>query len=97
MIFDGNGKPVTAPPQTDTWLIREVGYDLRVSPMRESAEMVMLRPDNEDFAFPPGRYELSLGGQWYDFVVAGKITDSAQCVEGVATGRGPVFYECRTQ
>jgi hypothetical protein len=95
MTFDGSGKAVTAPPPTETWLIRDQGYDLRVSPMRESSEMVLLRPESEEFTFPPGRYELLLSGQAYDFVIAGNITDPAQCVEGVATARGPAFYECR--
>jgi len=95
MIFDPLGKTVTQPPPVETWLIRDQGYDLRVSPLRESSEMVLLRPDSEDFAFPPGRYELQLSGQSYDFVIAGTITDPAQCVEGVATARGPAFYECR--
>jgi hypothetical protein len=96
MTFDGNGKAATAPPPTDTWLIREQGYDLRVSPVRDTPEMVVLRPESEDFSFPPGRYVLMLGAQSYDFVIAGPVTETAQCVEGVATARGPAFYECRT-
>lgn len=95
MNFDSTGKAVVMTPATDTWLIRDQGYDLRVSPLRDSAEMVMLRPENSEFSFPPGRYELMLGGQAYDFVVAGEVTDPAHCVEGVATVRGPVFYECK--
>jgi hypothetical protein len=77
-------------------MIRELGYDLRVSRMSERSEMVMLRPANEEFAFPPGRYEVVLGGQFYDFVIAGIITDPTQCVEGVTTAQGLAFYECRT-
>jgi hypothetical protein len=68
-----------------------------VSPVRESAEMIRLRPEDDAFAFPAGRYELMLGGQAYDFVVAGAVTDPAHCVEGVATVRGPAFYECKPQ
>ena len=97
MTFDESGKAVTAPPRTDTWLIRDQGYDLRISPVRDTPEMVMMRPDSEDFSFPSGRYELLLGAQSYDFVIAGPITDPAQCVEGIATPRGPAFYECRAQ
>jgi len=82
MTFDTTGKPVTGPPPTETWLIREQGYDLRVSPMRESSEMVLLRPDSEEFTFPPGRYELMLGGQSYDFVIAGVVTDPAPMCGG---------------
>jgi hypothetical protein len=97
MIFDSKGKPVVTAPTTTTWLIRnDHGYDLQVSPLRESAEMVMLRPQNPEFSYPSGRYELMLGEQAYDFVVAGEVTDPAHCVEGTATGRGPVFYECKS-
>jgi hypothetical protein len=39
----------------------------------------------------------ALGGQAYDFVIAGAVTDPARCVEGVETVHGPVFYDCRSQ
>jgi hypothetical protein len=95
MSFNSAGKAVVTAPATDTWLIRDQGYDLRATPMRESAEMVMLRPENPEFVFPPGRYELMVGGQAFDFVVAGEVTDPAHCVEGVVTVRGPAYYECK--
>jgi hypothetical protein len=95
MNFDSAGKAVMTTPATETWIIRDQGYNLRVSPLRENAEMVMLRSEDPEFSFPSGRYELMLGGQAYDFVVAGEVTDPAHCVEGVATVRGPVFYECK--
>jgi hypothetical protein len=97
MNFDAAGKAVVTPPTGETWLIRDQGYDLRVSPVRDSPEMVLLRPDSPEFSFPSGRYALMLGAQAYDFVIAGDVTDPAQCVEGVATVRGPVFYECKAQ
>jgi hypothetical protein len=97
MTFDSSGKSVTAPPSSETWLLRDVGYDLKVAPVRDNPEMVLLRPETEDFLFPPGRYAVVLGTQPYDFVIAGTITDPAQCVEGIATTRGPAFYECRVQ
>ncbi len=52
MKFDASGKPVVTTPKTDTWLIRDKGYELRVSPLRGGAEMVMLRPENPEFSFP---------------------------------------------
>jgi hypothetical protein len=97
MIFDSSGKPVVTTPATESWLIRDQGYDLLVTPVRESPEMIMVRPENPEFAFPAGRYELMIGGQPYDFVIAGSVTDPAQCVEGFATVRGPGFYECKAQ
>ena len=96
MTVDPLGKAVMEPPATESWLIRDLGYDLRVSPMPESSEMVLLQPEADDFAFPPGRYELVLGGQSYDFVIAGVVKEPSQCVEGITTARGPAFYECRT-
>ena len=66
----------------------------RLASRGAAARLTLLPVD--DFLFPAGRYELVLGGQNYDFAIAGPVTDPAQCVEGVATGRGPVFYECRT-
>jgi len=57
--------------------------------------MVMLQTQDGD-SLPPGRYELVIDGQPYDFVVAGEVTDPAHCVEGVATVRGPAFYECKS-
>jgi hypothetical protein len=97
MVFDSNGKPAITTPETTTWLIRnDNGYELRVSPLPDSAEMIELRPEDPDFSYPAGRYELLLGEQAYDFVIAGEVSDPAHCVEGVATGRGPVFYECKS-
>jgi hypothetical protein len=95
MNFNSAGKAVVTAPATDTWLIRDQGYDLRATPMGASAEMVMLRLENPEIAFPPGRYELMLGGQAYDFVIAGEVTDLGHCVEGVVTVRGLAFYECK--
>jgi hypothetical protein len=97
MSFDSNAKAVVAPPPTESWLIRDQGYELRVSPMPESQEMVLARSEDPEFSFSPGRYELLLGGEAYDFVIAGVVNDPAHCVESVATGRGPVFYECHNQ
>jgi hypothetical protein len=97
MHFDSSGKPEVTTPATDSWLMRDQGYDLRVSPARESAEMIIVRPENPELAFPAGRYELMISEQPYDFVIAGTVTDSAHCVEGFATVRGPVFYECKAQ
>jgi hypothetical protein len=93
--FNSAGRAVMTTPPTATWIIRDQGYNLRASPLRENAEMVMLRSEDLESSFSSGRYELMLGGQAYDFVVAGEVTDPAHCVEGVATVRGVVFYECK--
>jgi hypothetical protein len=69
---------------------------MRVTPLRDNAEMAVLHPEKDSDIFPPGRYELWIDGQPYDFVVAGVVTDSAHCVESVATVRGPAYSECKS-
>jgi hypothetical protein len=95
MNFDSTGKAIMTTPATDTWIIREQGYDLRASPIEGNSEMIKLRADNPALSLTPGRYELMLGGQAYDLTVAGEVTDPAHCVEGVTTVRGQVFNECK--
>jgi hypothetical protein len=79
----------------DTWTIRNVSYELRVAPLSEGSEMLMIRPENVDFVFPAGRYGLVIKGQAYDFTVAGPITEAAQCLEGVKASNGTFYSECR--
>jgi|ERR1700730_1808542 len=79
----------------DTWTIRKVSYELRVAPLSEGSEMLMIRPENVDFVFPAGRYGLVIKGQAYDFTVAGPITEAAQCLEGVKASNGTFYSECR--
>jgi len=79
----------------DQWTIRGTSYDLRVAPVTDNAEMLMLRPENPDFVFPAGRYGLVLKGQAYDFTVAGEIVEPAQCLERVEAANGAFYSECR--
>jgi hypothetical protein len=79
----------------DLWTIRNVSYGLRVAPLSEGSEMVMIRPENADFVFPAGRYGLVVKGQAYDFTVAGPITEASQCLEGIKASNGTFYSECR--
>jgi hypothetical protein len=79
----------------DTWTIRNISYDFRVAPLGEGSEMLMIKPENEDFVFPAGRYGLVIKGQAYDFTVAGPITEAAQCLEGIKAENGTFYSECR--
>ena len=79
----------------DSWTIRNVSYDFRVAPVSENSEMLLIRPENPDFVFPAGRYGLVIKGQAYDFTVAGPITETAQCLEGVEASNGTFYSECR--
>lgn len=80
----------------DQWAIRGTSYDLRVTPLKENPEMLLLRPENPDFVFPAGRYGLVLKGQAFDFSVAGPITEPVQCLEHVAAANGSFYSECRS-
>ena len=80
----------------DQWAIRGTSYDLRVAPVKENSEMLLLRPENPDFVFPAGRYGLVLKGQAFDFSVAGPITEAVQCLEHVAAANGRFYSECRS-
>ena len=80
----------------DQWAIRGTSYDLRVAPVKENSEMLLLRPENPDFVFPAGRYGLVLKGQAFDFSVAGPITEPVQCLEHVAAANGSFYSECRS-
>ena len=94
MTFNTAGHPSTMNVQ-DTWTIRNISYDFRVAPLGEGSEMLMIKPENEDFVFPAGRYGLVIKGQAYDFTVAGPITEAAQCLEGVKAENGTFYSECR--
>jgi hypothetical protein len=95
MGFDKTGR-TSVTPVADQWTIRGNSYDLRVAPVSESAEMLLMRPANSDFVFPAGRYGLVLKGQAYDFTVAGPITDLAQCLERTEAANGGFYSECRS-
>ncbi|EJW11989.1 hypothetical protein A33M_2577 [Rhodovulum sp. PH10] len=95
MTFDSSGKAVTAPPAEPRWVIRDIGFDFRVRPLKENQEMVLVQPEDPGFALPPGRYVLMINGAPYDFTVEGRVTDPAHCLESSATTRGTIVYECR--
>jgi hypothetical protein len=94
MTFNTAGKSNTMALQ-DQWTIRGNSYEFRVAPLSENPEMLLIRPENSDFAFPAGRYGLVLKGLAYDFTVAGPITEAAQCLERTEAANGSFYSECR--
>ena len=61
MTFKTAG-PASMTNVQDTWTIRNISYDFRVAPLDEGSEMLMIRPESEDFVFPAGRYGLVIKG-----------------------------------
>lgn len=87
------GKATTAKIE-GVWRIRSNSYELKVSPVPGSREMIIAQAEPE-ITLPAGRYALVINGQGYDFTVAGPITASVQCLERFETANGDNFTECR--
>src|SRR5262245_35988585 len=93
MTFNTAGQASTTGVE-DSWTIRNVSYDFRVAPLGDSSEMLVVRPEKNEFVLPAGRYALVVKGQAYDFTVAGPITAAAQCLERVDAANGTFYSEC---
>jgi hypothetical protein len=94
LTFDAKGKPGYS-PVTDAWNIRNISYEFRVRPIAGNPEMLLVQSEKPDFALPAGRYILVLKDQGYDFTVAGKVTDLAQCLERTDAANGAFYSECQ--
>jgi hypothetical protein len=92
--FDSKGKP-NFTPVSDSWNIRNVSHELRVRPISDNPEMLLVQSEKPDFELSPGRYVLVLKEQPYDFTVAGEITDAAQCLERTDAMNGSFYSECQ--
>lgn len=91
--FDAKGRPNIA-SITDAWNMRSVSYEFRVRPIAGNPEMLLVQSDKPDFALPAGRYVLVLKDQGYDFTIAGKVTEPAQCLERTDAANGSFYSEC---
>jgi hypothetical protein len=76
------------------WAMRNISFDLKVAPVPSNPEMIAMRLDN-DRVLPSGRYGLVLDNVVYDFVVAGEVTEPAQCLERFIATNGTFYTECR--
>ena len=72
LTFDPAGKP-TVTKIEDTWVVRGNSYQMRVAPVADNPEMVVIRPEHAEFVFPAGRYALVLKNVAYDFTLDGPI------------------------
>jgi hypothetical protein len=94
LSFDSRGNAKTAEVE-QSWVIRNNSYPMRVAPLGDNPEMIVVRPDITDFVFPAGRYVLVLKGVGYDFTVDGGVTDAAHCLERTDALGAPIYTECR--
>jgi hypothetical protein len=93
--FDAKGNASAAKVEGE-WAVRSNAYQMRVAPMGDNPEMIVIEPENPDFTFPAGRYAMVLQGNAYDFSVAGPISEMAQCLERTDALDVPVYSECRS-
>jgi len=89
------GKPAVA--VEDSWAIRGSGHEFRVGPAADEQQMILVKPESDDFTLTPGRYALVLKGQAYDFTVAGTPTDPVHCLERVDVVNGLVYSPCKPE
>jgi hypothetical protein len=95
MSVNASGK-VETNPVNDSWAIRNVDFDLKVSPVSGHPEMLLLRAESPEFELSPGRYGLILNSIAYDFSVAGKVTNTIHCLERTVAANGTFYSECRS-
>jgi hypothetical protein len=95
LMFNSNGVPKTSGVE-QSWVIRNNSYAMRIGPLADNPEMIVVRPESEDFtALPAGRYVLVLKGIGYDFTIDGTVTDPAHCLERTDALNAPIYSECR--
>ena len=94
LTFNSAGK-ATVTDVKDSWVVRSNSYQMRVAPVADNPEMVVIRPDHAEFIFPAGRYALVLKNVAYDFTLDGPMTDAAHCLERADALNAPIYTECR--
>lgn len=88
-------KPAVTTAIDGQWAIRSNAYEYRAAPLNDLKEMIVARPEDIEFSLPAGRYALVFERVGYDFTIAGRITDAAQCLERSDTVGGTIYAECR--
>jgi hypothetical protein len=87
-----DGQPTVMPVEAE-WRVRDRSYELKVSPVEDEPEMLVIEP-NPGVVLSPGRYALVLNGEGYDFTVPGPVTALEQCLEQFQLQNGVVLSEC---
>ena len=83
-------------PAEDAWVIRNISFAFRSSPVNDNAEMSELHSEDPALELPPGRYALVLKTQAYDFSVGGSpVNDPRHCIERIIGTTGIFYSECK--
>ncbi|MGA9134832.1 MAG: hypothetical protein WB384_22745 [Candidatus Sulfotelmatobacter sp.] len=93
LSFDTNGRAKKSSVE-QSWVVRNNAYPMRVGPLPDNPEMIVIRSESGDFVLPAGRYVLVLKGVGYDFTIDGPVTDPVHCLERTDALNAPIYSEC---
>jgi hypothetical protein len=79
----------------DTWVVRNISFPFRSSPINGSPEMYELHSEDPALELTPGRYALVLKTQAYDFSIEGLTVDPRQCIERIVASNGTFYSDCK--
>lgn len=82
-------------PGDEMWVIRNVSFPFRSSPVNDNPEMTELHSEDPALELSPGRYALVLKNQAYDFSVEGEAVDPRQCIERIVASEGTFYSDCK--
>jgi hypothetical protein len=82
-------------PGDDMWVIRNISFPFRSSPVNDNPEMYELHSEDPALELTPGRYALVLKNQAYDFSVEGEAVDPRQCIERIVASEGTFYSNCK--
>jgi hypothetical protein len=94
-VLSFTGGKATSANVDGSWAVRSNSYDMKVAPVEGNPEMIVIRPQSENFALPAGRYALVLKTAAYDFTIAGAVTDPTHCLERTDALDTQIYSECR--
>ena len=83
------------PEDGDSWVIRNVTFPFRVSPLPDNPEMYELHSEDPALELTPGRYALIIKNQAYDFTVDGAVSDPKHCIERILATNGTFYSDCK--
>ena len=79
----------------DMWVIRNLSFPYRSSPIADNAEMYELRSEDPASELSPGHYALVLKNQSYAFSIEGEIANPKHCIERIVATNGTFYSDCR--
>jgi hypothetical protein len=86
---------ISKKPGDDTWVMRNISFPFRLSPIADNREMFELHSEDAALELTPGRYALVLKTQAYDFSVEGDPVDPKQCIERIVASNGTFYSDCQ--